>query len=56
MELKVFNALSEVEGVDREVAVCSIEQCVDALRMEYTKEGGCDNALIERIFSLMTFW
>ena len=50
MELKVFNALSKVDGVDREVVSCSIEQCLDALRMEYAKVGGCDNSEIERIF------
>ena len=53
--MEAFNALSEIEGVDREVAVFSIEQRIDAFRTEYTKEGGCDNAAIERIFPLMTY-
>ena len=56
MELKVFNSLAEVEGVEREVAAASAEQCLEALRMEYTKQGGCGNAVIERIFSLITYW
>ena len=55
MELKVFNSLAEVEGVEREVAAASAEQCLEALRMEYTKQGGCGNAVIERIFSLITY-
>ena len=54
MELKVFNSLGEVQGVEREVAEFSLKQSISALCTEYNKKGGCDNTEIERIFSLMT--
>ena len=53
MELKVFSSLGEVQGVEREVAEFSLKQTMSVLRGEYNKKGGCDNAEIERIFSLM---
>ena len=53
MELKVFNSLQKVEGVDREVASCSLGQCINAFYQEYNRKGGCDNAEIERDYSLL---
>ena len=53
MESEVFNSLSEVEGVDREVADCSIEQSINVSYQEYNRLGGCDNAEIERLFPPM---
>ena len=49
MELKLPNSLSQLQGVDREVAEVSAERCVRALRAEYNKKGGRDSAEIERI-------
>ena len=53
MELKLPNSLSQLQGVDREVAEVSAERCVHALHAEYNKKGGCDNAEIERISPLV---
>ena len=32
----------------------SLVRCVDGVRAEYCKKGGCDNATSERIISVMT--
>ena len=55
MELKLFNSLNSVQGVEREVAEFSAEQCVKVFHQEYNKKGGSDNAEIERLFSIMTY-
>ena len=55
MELEVFNSLSQMQVVDREVAEVSAERCIRALYAEYNKKGCCENAGIERISSLMKY-
>ena len=55
IEMKVYDNIQVEGGVDREVSEYSLEMCAAAMRAEYTKKGGCDNAVIGRIFSLMAY-
>ena len=50
-----MNSIGVVAGVDREVAVLSLEQRITASCEEYNKQGGCVNAEIERLFPLMIY-
>ena len=53
--MKVYDSLQLEGGVDREVSEYSMEMCMAALRAEYTRKGGCDNAVIGRILSPMAY-
>ena len=51
--MKASASLLSEEGVSREVAESSLSKCLSVICGEYTRKGGCDNASIEGIFSLM---
>ena len=53
--MKAADSLLSEEGARREVAECSLEKCLSVLCGEYTQKGGCGNASVERIFSLMAY-
>ena len=53
--MKVYDNLRVEGGVGRESSEYTVEMRMSALRADYTKKGGCDNAIIERIFSLMAY-
>ena len=53
--MKASSSLLAEQGVCREVAESSMEHCLSVVCGEYTRKGGCGNASLKGIFSLMTF-
>lgn len=55
MERKVHRHIRSLDDIEREVGLASLEECLEIMCADYTSKGGADNAVLERIMSLMIY-